>query len=107
MQENEYKIVGLSWSPNNHKLAIATSDRQIFLFDDKGEKRDRFSTKPVDPEAGKKSYVITGITFSPDSTKIAVAQSDCIVYVYRIGEKWGEKKVSEMHDRIEYKIYKL
>lgn len=63
------------------------------MFDDKGEKRDRFSTKPVDPDAGKKSYIITGIAFSPDSTKIAVAQSDCIVYVYRVGEKWGEKKV--------------
>lgn len=92
-QENEYKIVGLCWSPNNQKLAVATSDRQVFLFDDKGERRDRFSTKPIDPEAGKKSYVITGIAYSPDSTKIAVAQSDCIVYVYRIGEKWGDKKV--------------
>lgn len=85
--------MSLSWSPNGHKLAVATSDRQILLFDDKGEKRDRFSTKPVDPEAGKKSYIITGIAFSPDSTKVAVAQSDCIVYVYRIGERWGDKKV--------------
>lgn len=66
------------------------------MFDDKGERRDRFSTKPVDPEAGKKSYVIVGIAFSPDSTKIAVAQSDCIVYVYRIGEKWGDKKVRNL-----------
>ncbi|CAG9816108.1 unnamed protein product [Phaedon cochleariae] len=91
-QDYDYKIVGLCWSSNNQKLAIATSDRQVLLFDDKGEKRDRFSTKPYDPEAGKRSYVITGIAFSPDSTKIAVAQSDCIVYVYKIGEKWGEKK---------------
>lgn len=96
LQEQEYKILGLCWSPNNQKLAVATSDRQIFLFDNKGEKRDRFSTKPVDPEAGKKSYVITGLAFSPDSTKIAVAQSDCIVYVYRIGEKWDDKKVNEL-----------
>ncbi|XP_050517357.1 intraflagellar transport protein 172 homolog [Diabrotica virgifera virgifera] len=91
-QDSDFKIAGLSWSPNNQKLAIATSDRQILLFDEKGEKRDKFSTKPYDPEAGKRSYIITGIAFSPDSTKIAVAQSDCIVYVYKIGEKWGEKK---------------
>ncbi|KAJ8945935.1 hypothetical protein NQ318_016763 [Aromia moschata] len=91
-QETDFKILGLCWSPNNQKLAVATCDRQVLLYDDKGEKRDRFSTKPYDPEAGKKSYVITGIAFSPDSTKIAVAQSDCIVYVYKIGEKWGEKK---------------
>lgn len=30
--------------------------------------------------------------FSPDSTRLAVAQSDCIVYVYRLGLEWGEKK---------------
>ena len=72
---------------------MATSERQILLFDDAGEKRDHFSTKPADPEAGKRSYVIKGIAFSTDSTKIAVGQSDCMVYVYRIGEKWGEKKV--------------
>ena len=32
------------------------------------------------------------IEFSPDSTKIAVAQSDNIVYVYKIGAKFKEKK---------------
>ncbi|XP_056632969.1 intraflagellar transport protein 172 homolog [Diorhabda sublineata] len=91
-QDSDFKIAGLCWSPNNQKLAVATCDRQILLFDEKGDKRDKFSTKPYDPEAGKKSYIITGIAFSPDSTKIAVAQSDCIVYVYKIGDKWGEKK---------------
>ncbi|CAH1990043.1 unnamed protein product [Acanthoscelides obtectus] len=96
-QEYDCKVVGLAWSPNNQKLAVATIDRQVVLYDEKGEKRDRFSTKPFDPEAGKKSYIITGIAFSPDSTKIAVAQSDCIVYVYKIGEKWGEKKFQVLH----------
>ncbi|KAF7269422.1 hypothetical protein GWI33_017527 [Rhynchophorus ferrugineus] len=91
-QETDYKIVSLCWSPNNQKLAVATSDRQVLLFDEEGKKRDKFSTKPSDPEAGKKSYVISDVGFSPDSTKIAVAQSDCIVYVYKIGEKWGDKK---------------
>ncbi|CAG9768133.1 unnamed protein product [Ceutorhynchus assimilis] len=91
-QDQDFKIVSLCWSPNNQKLAVATCDRQILLFDEEGNKRDKFSTKPYDPEAGKKSYIISGIGFSSDSTKIAVAQSDCIVYVYKIGEKWGEKK---------------
>ncbi|KAJ3253804.1 hypothetical protein HK103_005291 [Boothiomyces macroporosus] len=27
-----------------------------------------------------------------DSTKLAVAQSDCVVYVYKLGLDWGEKK---------------
>lgn len=32
------------------------------------------------------------MAFSPDSTKLAVAQSDNIVFVYKLGAKWGEKK---------------
>lgn len=66
------------------------------LFDEKGEKRDKFSTKPSDPEAGKKSYLVTAIAFNPDSTKLAVAQTDSIVYVYKLGSNWGEKKVEQI-----------
>ena len=32
------------------------------------------------------------MAFSPLSDKIAIAQSDSIVYVYKIGSEWGEKK---------------
>ncbi|XP_015595286.1 intraflagellar transport protein 172 homolog [Cephus cinctus] len=92
-QEGENRVVAIVWSPNNLKLAVASTDRSIYLFDEKGVKKDRFSTKPVDAKFGKKSYVIKDIAFSPDSTKIAVGQTDNIVYVYKIGEDWGEKKV--------------
>nr|XP_012215554.1 PREDICTED: intraflagellar transport protein 172 homolog [Linepithema humile] len=91
--ELENKVVSIAWSPNNLKLAVASSDRSIYLFDENGVKRDRFSTKPVDAKFGKKSYMVKGIAFSPESTKIAVGQTDCIVYVYKIGEDWGDKKV--------------
>jgi intraflagellar transport protein 172 len=63
------------------------------LFDENGERRDKFPTKPSDPAAGKTSYVIRSVAFSPDSTRLAVAQSDHIVYVYKLGEAWNEKKV--------------
>ncbi|XP_053982609.1 intraflagellar transport protein 172 homolog [Hylaeus volcanicus] len=92
-QDYENRVVGIVWSPNSLKLAVALSDRFIYLFDDNCVKRDRFSTKPVDSKFGKKSYLIKGIAFSPDSTKIAVGQTDCIIYVYKIGEQWGDKKV--------------
>lgn len=49
----------MAWAPNNKKLAVATSDRSILLFNDLGEKKDKFNTKPAVPEAGKKSYSIT------------------------------------------------
>lgn len=65
----------------------------IILFDENGEKRDKFPTKPNDAANGKTSYAITHIAFSPDSTRIAVAQSDNIVYVYKLGSSWNEKKV--------------
>ncbi|XP_015905887.1 intraflagellar transport protein 172 homolog [Parasteatoda tepidariorum] len=92
-QDGSERVMAMCWSPNNRKLAICTSDRVILLFDETGEKRDKFSTKPIDPVYGKKSYVVKGMSFSADSTKIAIAQSDNIVFVYKLGESWGEKKV--------------
>ncbi|KAH8365613.1 hypothetical protein KR093_002735 [Drosophila rubida] len=92
-QEHIQRIAGLAWSPNQQKLAIATADRHILLYDDAGERRDKFSTKPANAANGKNSYVIRGLAFSPDSTKLAVGQSDSIVYVYKLGESWNDKKV--------------
>ena len=39
----------MAWAPNNSKLAVSTVDRVVTLFDDQGEKRDKFATKPADP----------------------------------------------------------
>lgn len=63
------------------------------LYDEQGERRDKFSTKPADSKYGKKSYVVKAMAFSPDSTKIAIAQTDNIVFVYKLGDEWGDKKV--------------
>ena len=42
-------MVALAWAPNNTKFAVCTVDRVIVLYDDQGEKRDKFATKPADP----------------------------------------------------------
>ena len=34
-----------------------------------------------------------GLAFSPESNRLAVAQTDNIVFVYKIGDDFGEKKV--------------
>lgn len=47
-QDGAAKVVALAWSPNNAKLAVVTTDRVVLLFDDTGEKKDKFSTKPAD-----------------------------------------------------------
>ncbi|XP_027053913.1 intraflagellar transport protein 172 homolog [Pocillopora damicornis] len=92
-QDGACKVTALAWSPNNTKMAVVTMDRVVILYDELGERRDKFSTKPANSQAGKKSYIVKGLAFSPDSTKIAVGQTDNIIYVYKIGEEWGEKKV--------------
>lgn len=91
-EDNIARILAISWAPNNSKLAYCTADGVIHIVDESGQKKDKFSTKPVDAKFGKKKYSVKGIAFSPDSTKIAVGQTDNVVFVYKIGEEWGEKK---------------
>uniref|UniRef100_A0A8D8QV38 Intraflagellar transport protein 172 homolog n=2 Tax=Cacopsylla melanoneura TaxID=428564 RepID=A0A8D8QV38_9HEMI len=92
-QDGPAKVMALAWAPNNIKLAVCGADRIIYLFDDKGERKDKFPTKPADSRNGRKSYVVKGLSFSPDSTKLAVAQSDSIIFIYKLGDDWGDKKV--------------
>ncbi|XP_073709088.1 intraflagellar transport protein 172 homolog [Garra rufa] len=92
-QDGAAKVTCMAWAPNNAKFAVCTIDRVVILYDEQGEKRDRFTTKPADPKYGKKTYVVKSMAFSPDSTKIAVGQTDNIIFVYKIGEEWGDKKV--------------
>ncbi|XP_047027262.1 intraflagellar transport protein 172 homolog [Helicoverpa zea] len=92
-QDTESPIADICWSPNNVKLAVATCDRLVLLFDREGTRRDKFATKPADAAAGKKSYVITSIAFSENSELLGVAQSDNMVFVYRVGADWSGKKV--------------
>ena len=88
----EAQIQAMAWSPNNLKFAVCTADRVVHLFDDFGEKKDKFSTKPCDSKFGKNSYLVTALAFSNDASMLAVAQTDNIVFVYKIGFDWGEKK---------------
>lgn len=92
-QQQIHRITSMAYSPNNAKFAVATPDRVVMLFNEAGERKDKFTTKPSDPSAGKASYSISGLAFSLDSTRLAVAQSDNIVFVYKLGESWNEKKV--------------
>ena len=49
-QEGAAKITAMAWSPSNTKFAVATYDRVILLYDEHGERRDKFATKPADPK---------------------------------------------------------
>ncbi|CAI2733336.1 unnamed protein product [Schistosoma spindalis] len=92
-QEYEAKVQSLAWSPNNKKIAVCTSDRLVIIFDENGERRTRFSTKPSDSNNDGNLFQVRGMAFSHDSIKLAIAQSDNIIFVYKIGESWDEKVV--------------
>ncbi|KER27764.1 hypothetical protein T265_05253 [Opisthorchis viverrini] len=94
-QEAEARISCIAWSPNNKKLAVCSHDNIVSVFDENGERRDRFAAKAADSKSstgGKKMFVVKSMVFSPESTKLALAQSDNIIFVYRLGENWEEKK---------------
>jgi intraflagellar transport protein 172 len=47
------KISAIAWSDNCKKMAVATADRLIHLFDERCDRKDKFPTKPA--EKGQKS----------------------------------------------------
>ncbi len=85
-----HKITALAWSPNN-RLAVATGQRVVNLYDESGELKDKFTTRPAEKD-GARNYIVRALEWSSDSTKLAVAQSDQIVFVYKLGAKWGDEK---------------
>ena len=54
----------------------------VYLFDENGDRKDKFKTKASDA-SGSSAYIVRQMAFSPDSTKLAIAQSDNIVFIYR------------------------
>ena len=101
------KIYSIAWSPNMYRLAICqSSDKKVILFDEQGNKKEAFSTKPFKTS---KNYGIKDLAFSADSTKLAIAQTDNIVFIYNLGSKWGDRKTIcnklEQEDKINCMIW--
>jgi intraflagellar transport protein 172 len=66
----------------------------IYLHDDKGEMQDKFKAKGNSQHADgvDHPFVVNGMAYSPDSARLALAQSDDILYIYKLGLVWKEKK---------------
>lgn len=47
-QDGAAKVTCLAWAHTNAKFAVCTVDRVVLLYDEHGERRDKFSTKPAD-----------------------------------------------------------
>ena len=79
------------------KLAYVTTDKVVFLHDSKGEMQDKFKAKANSAAADYKdvsdgAFAVLDMAYSSDSTRLALAQSDNILYVYKLGLEWKEKK---------------
>lgn len=74
------------------RMAVVTTNRTVYLFDENGDQREKFPTKAADTKVTGKNYVVKAMAFSPDSSKLAICQSDNIVFIYKLGSRWGEKK---------------
>lgn len=42
------KVTSIAFSPNHYRLAVATVDRYILLYDENGDLQDKFPTKPAE-----------------------------------------------------------
>ena len=45
------RVVAVAVAPSGRRLALATADRVVSLFDESGTKRDKFATKPAADKA--------------------------------------------------------
>ena len=61
------KVTALCWSPNGKKLAVCTSDRVVVMFDEDGNRKDKFSTKPTDKVIKKAKEIILFISCNASS----------------------------------------
>ncbi len=95
------KITSICYSPNSMRLASVGANKKIYLYDENGEQKDKFQTKAADGKVKcivllilikTKNYYVRCLSFSPDSSKLAVAQTDNIVFVYKLGTKWEDRK---------------
>lgn len=63
-QDGAAKVTCMAWSYNNAKFAVCTVDRVVLLYDEHGERRDKFSTKPADAKV-KRLFVCFCATGHP------------------------------------------
>lgn len=80
----------MAFNPSMSKLAVANFDRTVSFFDANYSKKDRMPTRGADKT--NKNYLVRALAFSPDSNILTIAQSDKILYSYKVGSNFGDKK---------------
>ena len=109
------KVFASSWSQNNMRLAIAQSDRKIALYDENGEKREAFSTKPFKVKKRKrfKFIFILGIKklhnqrhrFFPRFNKISCSPIRLHNFCIQTRTQLGRQKNNLQQTRTTFRTY--
>ena len=87
------RVPAMCWSPNSKRLAVVDHTRAVILYDEAGEKRDRFSLKPADTKSNSKSFVVRGMAWVWRQREVGHrAERTTSSFVYKLGIDWGEKK---------------
>lgn len=47
-QDGTARVTCMAWSASSARFAVCTAERVVLLYDEQGERRDKFSTKPAD-----------------------------------------------------------
>eukprot|EP01013_Petalomonas_cantuscygni_P006238 TRINITY_DN1715_c0_g1_i1.p1 TRINITY_DN1715_c0_g1~~TRINITY_DN1715_c0_g1_i1.p1 ORF type:complete len:1783 (-),score=555.37 TRINITY_DN1715_c0_g1_i1:358-5706(-) len=92
-QDAIMRITAMAFSPGpRQRLAVADSNRTVYIYDEFGNKEDKFHTKAFDPTAKAKTYMVKGLSWAPDGARLAVAQTDNCLFIYKISPDPSEKK---------------
>lgn len=52
-QDGTARVTCMAWSASSARFAVCTAERVVLLYDEQGERRDKFSTKPADAKVSR------------------------------------------------------
>ena len=82
-QEGAVKVTCMAWAPNSSRLAVCSVDRVVLLYDEHGERRDKFSTKPIDakvwPEKCCRAVVTNVVVHLDHELRSSIVLQECEV----------------------------
>ncbi|XP_058988396.1 intraflagellar transport protein 172 homolog isoform X1 [Mustela lutreola] len=76
------KVTCMAWSQNNAKFAVCTVYRVVVLYDEHGERRDKFSTKPADMKGKSVIHPCPPYALAWATNSIVAAGCDRRIVVY-------------------------
>ncbi|XP_058988397.1 intraflagellar transport protein 172 homolog isoform X2 [Mustela lutreola] len=82
LKDGAAKVTCMAWSQNNAKFAVCTVYRVVVLYDEHGERRDKFSTKPADMKGKSVIHPCPPYALAWATNSIVAAGCDRRIVVY-------------------------